>query len=68
MTELNISHEIKRTLESQKRSVAWLARETDEYYKTMHDKLKFDRFTDVYLLFKVSKLLNIDLNELRDRL
>lgn len=63
-----ISHEIKRTLESQKRPLLWLSNESGIYYKTLHDRLSRDGFKGVYDFLRIAKLLNIDLNELRDRI
>lgn len=49
----------------QGRSKIWVAEQAKINYKTFVDKIKYDRFT-AYDLIKVAKVLNIDLNELKE--
>jgi hypothetical protein len=68
MTELNISNEIKHTLKRQRKPLTWLSNNSGIHYKTLWDRLNRDGFDGVYDFLTVAKLLNIDLNELRDRI
>jgi|HigsolmetaAR206D_1030411.scaffolds.fasta_scaffold00003_38 lambda repressor-like predicted transcriptional regulator len=60
----NLGAYIKHLLHSQGRTLTWLARQTGINYKSLHDKVTYDRFK-AYDLLLVAKVLDIDLNELK---
>lgn len=65
MIILNISKLLENTLKNQGRSKIWLSEVTGINYKTLTGKFKRDSFEGLELI-KISKVLGIDLNELKE--
>jgi lambda repressor-like predicted transcriptional regulator len=63
--EFNLGSYIENILRSQGKTLVWLSRQTGINYKSLHDKINYDRFK-AYDLIKVAKALEIDLNKLKE--
>ncbi len=64
---MNLSEFINQELENQERGISWLSDKTGIKYKTLYDKLKNNTIKGVDLL-KIAKVLNLDLNKLKEEL
>lgn len=64
---MTISKHIEEVMENQGRSLIWVTQQINEEYKPFWYRLKNDRLTS-YDLLKVSKILNIDLNKLKEEI
>jgi hypothetical protein len=62
---MNVAEYIANIIEQQGRTKTWVAEQSDIKYKTFVDKLTFNRFTAEELL-RIGKVLNIDLNKLKE--
>lgn len=62
---MKVSDVINEELEKQERGISWLADKVNMKYKTLYDKLKNDTIRGDELL-KIGKVLNIDLNKLKE--
>jgi hypothetical protein len=62
---MKLSEYISQVIEKQGRTKTWVAEQSDIKYKTFVDKLTFNRFTAEELL-RIAKVLNIDLNKLKE--
>lgn len=61
----NLAEYIAQVIESQGRTKVWVAEQSDINYKTFVDKLKRNTFYGEELL-RISKVLEIDLNRLKE--
>ena len=62
---MNLGDYIKQEIEKQGRTQKWVAEQMNVDRKTFNRKLKTDYFTAQELL-QVSKILNLDLNKLKE--
>lgn len=62
---MKLSEHISKVIEDQGRTKVWVAEQSDINYKTFVDKLTRNTITGEELL-RVSKVLNIDLNKLKE--
>jgi hypothetical protein len=62
---MNVAEYIANIIEKQGRTKTWVAEQSGIKYKTFVDKLTFNRFTAEELVV-ISKVLNIDLNKLKE--
>lgn len=63
---INLGEYITQVIEQQGRTKVWVAEKSDINYKTFVDKLTRDTITGKELL-RVSKVLNINLEELKSK-
>lgn len=64
---MNIANVISETIEEQRHDIKWVAEKVNVPYTTFLYKLKNDNFLAAELL-KIGKLLNIDLEELKNKI
>lgn len=64
---MTVAESILKVLKSQERSKSWLAEKIDISKQTIHYKFKSNSFTAEDLL-KVAKVLNINLEELKNQI
>ncbi|EQB4341626.1 TPA: hypothetical protein ACXDAZ_002642 [Clostridium botulinum] len=64
---MNVAKIISKTIEDQRHDIKWVAGKVDIPYTTFLYKLKNDNFLAEELL-KISKLLNINLEELKNKI
>jgi len=64
---MNIAEYIDKIRESQGRTKAWVAKQLDMNYKTFVDKISNNTFRADELI-EIAKILNIDLNKLKEEL
>jgi hypothetical protein len=62
---MNVAEYIAKVIEEQGRTKTWIAEQSDIKYKTFVDKLTYNRFTAEELII-IAKVLNIDLNKLKE--
>lgn len=62
---MKLSEYISQVIESQGRTKVWVAEQSDINYKTFVDKLSRNTITGEELL-KIARVLNIDLNKLKE--
>lgn len=62
---MKLSEYIAKIIEDQGRNKNWVADQSGIKYKTFIDKLANNRFTGEELI-QIAKVLNIDLNELKE--
>jgi lambda repressor-like predicted transcriptional regulator len=62
---MKLSEIINQELENQERGIPWLSDKTGIKYKTLYDKLKNNTVKGEELL-RIAKVLNIDLNKLKE--
>jgi lambda repressor-like predicted transcriptional regulator len=63
---LNLAEHITNVIEQQGRTKVWVAEKAEINYKTFVDKLTRNTLKGEDLL-KIAKILNIDLNELKNK-
>ena len=63
LLEIDICHEIKRRLKTQRRSVRWLAAQIGRDHSALNKKLKY-RSMDSDLLARISDVLEVNLLQL----
>lgn len=64
---MNLGEYITNVIEDQGRTKIWVAEQSEINYKTFVDKLTRDSFTGKELL-KIAKVLNINLEELKNQI
>ncbi|MFA1510009.1 hypothetical protein ACDN41_12335 [Priestia aryabhattai] len=64
---MKINEYIQEKIADQGRTKVWVSDRSGIKYKSLITKLRTDCFT-AYDLLRISKILHIDLNELRDKL
>jgi hypothetical protein len=64
---MNLGEYISQLIEQQGRTKVWVAEQSDINYKTFVDKLTRDTITGKELL-KIAKILNIDLEQLKNQI
>jgi lambda repressor-like predicted transcriptional regulator len=62
---MNLAELINEELKKQERGVTWLSDKTGIKYKTLYDKLDRNTIKGEELL-RIAKVLNIDLNKLKE--
>lgn len=62
---MKLSEYIEEARKNQGATKVWVATQTNINYKTFVDKLTYNRFTADELL-RIAKVLNIDLNKLKE--
>jgi hypothetical protein len=64
---MNFPKIVTEKIAKEGRKKNWVAEQAKIKYKTFIDKMTFDRFEAFYMALRLAKVLNIDLNELRDQ-
>ncbi|WP_310877086.1 hypothetical protein [Priestia megaterium] len=62
---MKINEFVNKKMKDQQRNMSWLADKLDVSYPTLYSRFKADNLQS-YDLVKAAKVLNFDLNELKD--